>query len=73
MHSSRNCGRYGSPSLLPHHIGWINVVDMWAQSPLTVSGTLLGLNSERPRCLACHALSQVWVLNNRFGFPLWYK
>jgi hypothetical protein len=38
MHSSQDCGRDGSPSLLPRYAGWIDVVDVQAQSPLIVSG-----------------------------------
>jgi hypothetical protein len=51
MPSSQNCGRDGSPSLLPRHIKWIDVVDVRAQSPLLMSGALPGLdckNAEAP-------------------------
>jgi hypothetical protein len=46
-HSSQNCGRDSSLTLLPHHAGWINVVGMRAQSPLTVSGALRGLDGKK--------------------------
>jgi hypothetical protein len=48
-HSSRNHGRDGSPSLLPHHARWIDVVDIQARSPLAVSGALHGLGGERAK------------------------
>jgi hypothetical protein len=37
----------GSPSLLPHHARWINVVDVRVQPPLTASGALRGLDGEK--------------------------
>jgi hypothetical protein len=46
MHSSRNRGRDSSPSLLPRHVQWNNVVDVRAQSPLSVSGALRCLDGE---------------------------
>jgi hypothetical protein len=46
-HSSQNRGRDGSPSLLPRHTGWIDVVDVRAWSPLIVSGALRGLDGEK--------------------------
>jgi hypothetical protein len=42
-HSSRSGG---SPSLLPWHASWVDVVDVWARSPLTVNGALHDLNHE---------------------------
>jgi hypothetical protein len=43
MHSSRSGG---SPSMMPCHASWVDVVDVWAQSPLTVSGSLHSLDGE---------------------------
>jgi hypothetical protein len=37
----------GSPSLLPYHIEWIYVVDVWAWSPLAMIGVLCGLDGEK--------------------------
>jgi hypothetical protein len=47
MHSFRNHGHGGSPSLLPHHARWIDVINVWAQSPVTVSGALCGLDGKK--------------------------
>jgi hypothetical protein len=47
--SSRNCGHDRSPSLLPHHVGWIDVVDVRAWSPLAVSGALCGLDGKKAK------------------------
>jgi hypothetical protein len=44
MHSSLSGG---SPSLLPHHVGWIDVVDVRVQPPLAMSGALRGLDEEK--------------------------
>jgi hypothetical protein len=46
-HYSENHGRDDSPSLLPCHAEWIGIVDVRAQSPLTVSGALCGLDGEK--------------------------
>jgi hypothetical protein len=51
-HSSQNHGCDGSPSLLPRHAGWIDVVDVWARSPLIVSGAFLGSNGEKDEALS---------------------
>jgi hypothetical protein len=48
-HSSRSHGRDVPPSLLPHHAGWIDIVDVWAQSPLAVSEVLHGLGGKRAK------------------------
>jgi hypothetical protein len=50
--SSQNCGCDGLPSLLPHHAGWIDVVDVWARSPHLLSGALCGLDSEKAEVLS---------------------
>jgi hypothetical protein len=50
--SSQNHGHDGSPSLLPHHARWIDVVDVRAQSPLIVSGALRDLGVERAEVLS---------------------
>jgi hypothetical protein len=47
MHSFQSHRRDGPPSLLPHHISWIDVVDVWAKSPFVVSGVLHGLDVEK--------------------------
>jgi hypothetical protein len=49
MHSFQSCGHDGSPFLLPHHAGWIDVVDVWDQSPLAVSGMLCGLDGKKAK------------------------
>jgi hypothetical protein len=36
----------GSPSLLPWHTSWVDVVAMWARSPLVDNGALLGLDGK---------------------------
>jgi hypothetical protein len=46
-HSSRNRECDGSPSLLPRHAGWIDVVDARARSRLVVSGALHGLDGDK--------------------------
>jgi hypothetical protein len=46
-HSFRSRGCGGSPSLLAHRDGRINVVDVWARLPLTVSGVLCGLDGKK--------------------------
>jgi hypothetical protein len=46
MRPSQNCGCDGSPSSLPCRAGWIDAVDVWARSPLEVSGALCGLDGE---------------------------
>jgi hypothetical protein len=46
-HSFRSRGCDGPPSLLPRHVGWIDVVDVWAQSPLIVSEALDDLDGEK--------------------------
>jgi hypothetical protein len=51
-HSSRNRGCDNSPSFLPHHTRWIDVVDMWVQSPLIVSGVLRSLDGEMAEALS---------------------
>jgi hypothetical protein len=38
-HSSQSDG---SPSLLPHYANQVDIVDVWARPPLTVSGALCG-------------------------------
>jgi hypothetical protein len=43
----QNHGHDGSPSLLPRHVGWIDIVDVRAQSPLAVSGALRGLGGKK--------------------------
>jgi hypothetical protein len=47
--SSRNCGLDDSPSLLPRHAEWIDVVDVRARSPLVVSEALRGLDGEKAK------------------------
>jgi hypothetical protein len=40
-------GHDGSPSLLPHLVGWIDVIVVWVWPPFTVSGALHGLDGEK--------------------------
>jgi hypothetical protein len=47
VHSFQSHGNDGPPSFLPHHVSWIDIVDMRAWSPLTVSGALHGLDDEK--------------------------
>jgi hypothetical protein len=51
-HSSRNRGLDDLPSLLPRHPWWIDVLDVRARSPLTVSGALHGLDGEKAEALS---------------------
>jgi hypothetical protein len=46
-HSFYNHGHDGPPSLLPHHISWIDVIDVRARSPFTVSGALHDSDGEK--------------------------
>jgi hypothetical protein len=48
-HSFQSHGCGGLPSLLPHHVSWIDVVDMWTQSPFIVSGALHGSDGEKAK------------------------
>jgi hypothetical protein len=43
MHSSQSGS---SPSLLPHHASWIDVVDVQTRSPLAVNGALHALDAK---------------------------
>jgi hypothetical protein len=43
MWSSRSGG---SSSLLPCHASWVDIVDVWARSPLIVIGALHGLDGK---------------------------
>jgi hypothetical protein len=45
-HFYSNCGCDGSPSF-PRHAGWIDVVDVQGQSPLSVSGVLRIFDGEK--------------------------
>jgi hypothetical protein len=47
MHPFQSRGHDGLLSLLPHQAGRIDVVDVWARSPLAVSGALRGLDGEK--------------------------
>jgi hypothetical protein len=47
MHSFESHGCDGPPSLMHHHVSWIDVVDVWAQSPFAVSGALHGSDGEK--------------------------
>jgi hypothetical protein len=63
----------GSPSLMPRPAERVNIVDMWARSPLTVSGVLHSLNGEKaevpsPPCII-PSMSSEWTLQ----FYMWYK
>jgi hypothetical protein len=40
-------GRDGSPSWLARHAKWINVVDVWARSPLKVCGGVVRLGWQK--------------------------
>jgi hypothetical protein len=33
--------------MLPHHTGWIDVVDFWARPPLGVNGVLHSLDDKK--------------------------
>jgi hypothetical protein len=65
--------RGGSPSLLPRHARWIDIVDVQVQSPLAASDTLLVLDGEKTEVPSTRALSRALIPNGRFSFPLWYK
>jgi hypothetical protein len=47
-HSSQNDG---SPSLLPRHTRWINIVDVLIQPPLIASGALCDFDGEKAKAL----------------------
>jgi hypothetical protein len=51
MHFSQSHGFDGLPPLLLCHAGWIDVADMWALSPRTVSEALYGLDGKKPEAL----------------------
>jgi hypothetical protein len=46
-HSFQSREHDGPPSLLLHHVSWIDVVDVWAQSPFALSGALHSLDGEK--------------------------
>jgi hypothetical protein len=46
-HPFQSYWRDGSLSLLPHHAERIDIVDVWVQFPLILSGTLRGLDGEK--------------------------
>jgi hypothetical protein len=46
-HSFQSHVHDGPPSLLPHHVSWIDIIDVRAQSPFAVSGALHSLDSEK--------------------------
>jgi hypothetical protein len=57
--SSQNRGCDDSPSLLPHHARWIDIVVVQARSPLAVSGALCSLDGKKAETLGTpFALSQ---------------
>jgi hypothetical protein len=68
---SRGCG--GSPSLLPHHTGWIDIVDVSGRSPLTVSGVLCGLGGERVEAPSTPCTILGIDFEQLLQFSLWYK
>jgi hypothetical protein len=67
-HSIRTREHDGPPFLLPHHVGWIDVVGMRAQPPFVVSGTLHGLDGEKAKVpsMLCFILGTGFELLLRF-------
>jgi hypothetical protein len=55
-HSFHSHGRDGPPSLLPHHVSWIDVVVVQARSPFTVSGVFMVWKVKSPRRLGNYEL-----------------
>jgi hypothetical protein len=47
MHSFQSHGHDGLPSLLPHHISWIDIVDVRAWSPFIVCEVLYHLDGRK--------------------------
>jgi hypothetical protein len=73
MHSFRSRGHDGSPSLLPRHVGWIDVVDVWAWSPLAKSGALHGLDGEKVEVPSMSRTILGVGSERPLQFSLWYK
>jgi hypothetical protein len=69
MRSSRSHGHDGLPSLLPCHVGWIDIVDVRAQSPPAVSEVLRGLGGERAKAPSTSRT----ILNLGFERPLQFS
>jgi hypothetical protein len=62
-----------TPSMMPHHVGWISVVGMQARPLFVVSGALHesdGIKAEAP---GMPHIIPAWVLSCRFGSPSWCK
>jgi hypothetical protein len=66
-------GHDGSPSLLPLHAGRIDIVDMWARSPLDVSGALCGLDDEKVEVPSTLRTIPDVGSERSLQFTLWYK
>jgi hypothetical protein len=49
MHSFQSHGHDGPPSLLPHHVCWIDIVDVRARFPFAVSGALYSSDGEEAK------------------------
>jgi hypothetical protein len=59
MHSIQSHGHDGLPSLLPHHISWIDVVDVRARSQFAVSGAMHSLDGEKAKAPSTPHIIQV--------------
>jgi hypothetical protein len=68
-HSLWSHGRDGPPSLIPHHVSWIVVIDVQAQSPFVVSGALHGSNGERVEAPSTPRI--ILVMGSET--PLWFS
>jgi hypothetical protein len=68
-HSFQSHGRDWLPSLLPHHVSRVDIVDVWARSPFAVSGALHGSDSEKAEASSTPHI----ILVVGFEMPLWFS
>jgi hypothetical protein len=73
IHSFRRHGHDGSPSLLPHHAERVDVVDMWARSPLIVSRVLHGLDGQKVKAPTTPCIISGVGSKRPLQFSLWHK
>jgi hypothetical protein len=70
---SQSRGRDGSPFLPPCHTDWIDVADVRAQSTLTTSGPLHGLDGKEVKMPSMQRTISVVGFEWLLRFTLWYK
>jgi hypothetical protein len=68
MHSFQSRGCDGPPSFLPHHVSWIDIVDVRAQSPFVVSGALRGSDGEKAEVPSTPLIIPVMGSKTPLGF-----